>query len=139
MIGENKMEKQISTGLKIWLWVVIVFNGLSAISNLTKIGQSPLGSIISILLEAALIYSCVLIMFQMKKLGFKLMCITAGVNAVVSVLIVILAGAVAGAVAGSATVGIAGGLVGAVLVVIIAAICPLITYFLMKPQWDVFE
>ena len=104
-----------------------------------KIGQNALGSIISIVLEAVLIYSCVLIMFQMKKFGFKLMCIAAAVNAVVSVLIVILAGVVAGAAMGSASAGIAGGLVGAVLVVIVAAICPLITYFLMKPQWDVFE
>ena len=133
------MEKQISKGLKIWLWFVIIMNGLSAISNVTKIGQNALGSIISIVLEAVLIYSCVLIMFQMKKFGFKLMCIAAGVNAVVSVLIVILAGVVAGAAMGSASAGIAGGLVGAVLVVIVAAICPLITYFLMKPQWDVFE
>ena len=67
------MEKQISKGLKIWLWFVIIMNGLSAISNVTKIGQNALGSIISIVLEAVLIYSCVLIMFQMKKFGFKLM------------------------------------------------------------------
>lgn len=133
------MEKQISTGLKIWLWVVIVFNGLGAITNLTQIGQSPLGSIISILLEAALIYSCVLIMFQMKKLGFKLMCIVAGVNALYSVVSVILVAVIAGAVAGSASIGLASGLVGAVLAVVLAAICPLITYFLMKPQWDMFE
>lgn len=133
------MEKQISTGLKIWMWFVIIVNGLSVIKNITEIGKSPLSSIINILLEAVLIYSCVLIMFQMKKLGFKLMCITAGVNAAVSVLVVILAGAAAGVIAGNASVGIAGGLVGAVLVVIMAAICPLITYFLMKPQWDIFE
>ena len=63
------MEKQISKGLKIWLWFVIIMNGLSAISNVTKIGQNALGSIISIVLEAVLIYSCVLIMFQMKKFG----------------------------------------------------------------------
>lgn len=133
------MEKQISTGLKIWLWFVIIMNGLSAITNVTKIGQSPLSSIISILLEAALIYSCVLIMFQTKKLGFKLMCIVAGVSALYSVIVVILAGAAAGVIAGSASVGIASGVIGAVLAVVMAAICPLITYFLMKPQWDVFE
>lgn len=133
------MEKQISTGLKIWLWVVIVFNGLGAISNLTKIGQSPLASIIGILLEAALIYACVLIMFKTKKLGFKLMCIVAGVNALYSVVSVILIAVIAGAVAGSASIGLASGLVGAVLAVVLAAICPLITYFLMKSQWDMFE
>lgn len=133
------MEKQISTGLKVWLWVVIVFNGLGAISNLTSIGQSPLASIISILLEAALIYSCVLIMFKTKKLGFKLMCIVAGVNALYTIVNVILVAIVAGAVVGSASIGLASGLVGAVLAVILAAICPLITYLLMKSQWDMFD
>lgn len=133
------MEKQISTGLKVWLWVVIVFNGLGAISNLTSIGQSPLASIISILLEAALIYSCVLIMFKTKKLGFKLMCIVAGVNALYTIVNVILVAIVAGAAVGSASIGLASGLVGAVLAVILAAICPLITYLLMKSQWDMFE
>ena len=133
------MEKQISTGLKVWLWVVIVFNGLGAISNLTSIGQSPLASIISILLEAALIYSCVLIMFKTKKLGFKLMCIVAGVNALYTIVNVILVAIVAGAAVGSASIGLASGLVGAVLAVILAAICPLITYLLMKSQWDMFD
>lgn len=129
------MEKQISTGLKIWLWFVIVMNGLGVIINVIRMGQSPLDSIISILLEAALIYSCVLIMFKTKKLGFKLMCITAGVNAAISVVIAILVGVLAGVIIGNASIGLAG----AVWAVIRTAVCPLITYFLMKPQWDMFE
>lgn len=130
------MEKQISTGLKIWLWFVIIMHGLGAISNLTSIEQNPLRSIICILLYAAMIYSCVLIMFQTKKLGFKLMCIASGGNALYSIASVILALVF---IAENVASGIVAGLVGAVSVAAMAAICPLITYFLIKSQWDMFE
>lgn len=133
------MEKQISTGLKVWLWFVIVVNGLSAVKNVFNIGSSPLSTVISIVVEAALIYACVMIMFQMKKFGFKLMCIVAIVNAVLSILIMIIAGAAAGALTGSAAVGLASGAIGIVVVIIGAALCPLITYLLMKSQWEIFE
>lgn len=133
------MEKNISTGLKVWLWIVIVMNGISAVRNVFNIAKNPLSTIITIVIEALMIYACVLIMFQMKKFGFKLMCIAAIINAVVSVVVVVIAGLAVGALGGSAAAGLAGGLVGAVLVVIMAAICPLITYFLMKKNWDMFE
>lgn len=133
------MEKSISTGLKVWLWIVIVLNGLSVISNLTKIGSNPFGSIVSIVLEAVMIYACIMIMFQMKKLGFKLMVIMAVVNAVFSVIASVIGGIAAGAITGSAAVGIAGGVIAAIFTIIIAAICPLVTYLLMKKDWDMFE
>lgn len=132
------MERDISTGLKVWLWIVIVFNGLSAISSLTSIGDSPVSTIISIILDAIMIYACVMIMFQKKKLGFKLMVIFAVINAVVSIVVLVLAGIAAGALLGSAAAGFATALIGIVIAVICAVICPLVTYLLMKKDWDLF-
>ncbi len=133
------MEKNVSTGLKVWLWIVIVLNALSALGNLTSIGDAPVTAIISIVLEAVMIYAAVLIMFQTKKLGFKLMCLVAIVNVVVSIITVIFTGIIAGALAGNALVGLISGIIGIITSIIIAAICPLITYLFMKKDWDMFE
>lgn len=133
------MEKKVSLGLKIWLWFIIVTNGISVISDVTSLGDSLVSSLISIVVSGLLIYACVMIMFQMKKMGFKLMCIIYIVNAVISVVLSLIVGVAAGAVAGSAGAGLAGGLIGAVIVIIAAAIYPLVTYLLMKKDWDMFE
>lgn len=133
------MEKSVSTGLKVWLWIVMVLNGIETISSLLQIGDSPLSAIWGAVVSALMIYACVLIMFKMKKLGFKIMVIITVINAVVSVVIAVVAGLAAGAIAGSAAVGIAGGLIGAVILVLFSAILPLVTYLLMKKDWNMFE
>lgn len=133
------MEKSVSTGLKVWLWIIIVLNGLSAVGSLFSIGNAPLSSILSVVLNAVMVYACIMILFQMKKLGFKLMCIIAVVNAIVSIVMTLVIGAAAGAAAGSTALGIAGGIVGAVFIIISAAIVPGVTYLLMKKDWAMFE
>lgn len=133
------MEKSVSTGLKVWLWVIIGFNGISVLGSLGSITSAPLSTIISIVLNAGMIAAGILIMFKMKKAGFKIMVAVAAVNAVVSVVLAIIAGTAVGAVAGSASVGLAGGIMAAVIAVVIAAICPLVTYALMKKDWDMFD
>lgn len=133
------MEKSVSTGLKVWLWIIIVFNGINVLTSLGSIAISPLSTLINIVLNAGMIAAGILIMFKMKKVGFKIMVAVAAVNAVVAVVLTIIAGTAVGAVAGSASVGLAGGIVAAVIAVIIAAICPLITYALMKKDWDMFD
>lgn len=133
------MEKSVSTGLKVWLWVIIVFNGISVLGSLGSIASAPLQTIISIVLNAGMIAAGMLIMFKMKKAGFKIMVAVAAVNAVKAVILAILAGTVAGVATGSASVGLAGGIMAAVIAVVIAAICPLVTYALMKKDWDMFD
>lgn len=133
------MEKSVSTGLKVWLWVIIVFSGLSVLGSFGSIASAPLPTIISIVLDAGMIAAGILIMFKMKKAGFKIMVAVAAVNAVWAVVLAILAGTVAGVATGSASVGLAGGIMAAVIAVVIAAICPLVTYALMKKDWDMFD
>lgn len=133
------METKVSTGLKVWLWIVIVLNAISALGNLGSIANSPVATIISIVLEVIMIYAAVLIMFQTKKLGFKLMCGVAVANVVVTIITAIFAGVLAGALAGNAMIGLIGAIIGIIFSVIIIAICPLVTYLLMKKDWDMFE
>lgn len=133
------METKVSTGLKVWLWIVIVWNAIGAIGNVTSIADSPVATIISIVLEVVTIYAAVLIMFQTKKLGFKLMCGVAVANVVVTIVTAIFAGILAGALAGNAVIGLIGAIVGIIISIIIIAISPLITYLLMKKDWDMFE
>lgn len=133
------MEKKISTGLKVWLWLVIIANGWNLIKNVMAIGDSPLAAIFSIVVEGVMIYGAVLIMFKTKKLGFKLMCIAVGVNAVLSIILMLFVGVAAGAATGSAAVGVASSVIAVMLVIIGAIFNPLITYLLMKKDWDMFE
>lgn len=132
------METNVSTGLKVWLWIVIVLNAISALGNIGSIVSSPVSTIISIALEAAMIYAAVLIMFQTKKLGFKIMCAVAVVNVVVTIITAIFAGIFAGALVGNAFIGLIGAIVGIIFSVILIAICPVLTYVLMKKDWDMF-
>lgn len=136
---EKRMEKKISTGLKVWLWLVIIANGWNLIKNVMAIGDSPLAAIFSIVVEGVMIYGAVLIMFKTKKLGFKLMCIAVGVNAVLSIILMLFVGVAAGAATGSAAVGVASSVIAVMLVIIGAIFNPLITYLLMKKDWDMFE
>lgn len=132
------METKVSTGLKVWLWIVIVLNAISALGNISSIGSAPVTTIISIALEAAMIYAAVLIMFQTKKLGFKIMCAVAVVNVVVTIITSIFAGVLAAALAGTAVIGLIAAIIGIIFSVILIAICPLVTYLLMKKDWDMF-
>lgn len=133
------MERSVSTGLKVWLWILIVLDGISAAGSLMQIGDSVFNALWGVASNAIMIYACVLIMFQRKKLGFKIMVIMTAIGAVVSVVLAVVGGMAAGAIAGNAAVGVAGGLVAAVIVVLLSAICPLVTYLLMKKDWDMFE
>lgn len=136
------MEKTISTGLKVWLWIVLVLNALGLVENLLSFGSAGVLSIlINIVLGAAMIYACVALLFQYKKLGFQLILIVSAVKAVVAVInviyIAVTLGAMFSGAGGLAT--LLAGVGGTILAVLLAAVVPLITWLLIKNQMDVFE
>lgn len=133
------MEKSVSTGLKVWLWIIIVLSGLNALTNLRDIVSSPVSTVINLALNAIYIYACVLIMFQMKKFGLKLMVIIATIQAVLAVLAFVLVGLLGGAALGSMVGGAVTGLIGAIISILLAAVYPGITYLFMKKDWAMFE
>lgn len=105
-----------SKGLKVWLWVIFVINILSAVSMLVLVAMNPL-YIVSIIAEILLIAGICMLLFCQKKLGFYLLC----AGAVVAFILNLVLG-----------LGILRALVGLI-------VTPLVTYLLMKNDWDTFK
>lgn len=76
----------ISKGARIWLWFVLVVNCLSAIGLLRGFAISPLITILTLVLEAILIFGVVLMLFKQKKLGFYLVCGMAAFTLVLNII-----------------------------------------------------
>lgn len=112
-----------SSGLKGWLWFVLVINAVSAFSALGLFAVVSLvkGGVVVILLSLAcsalMIAGTAMLLFARKKVGFYLMCACA------------LAGLVMNIVMGN----------NLVLAIVSAVLCPLITFLLMRKEWDAFQ
>ncbi len=105
-----------STGLKVWLWIVLVLN---AIIGLLCIPLALLVPVlwVSVILEVILIVGVCMLLFKQKKMGFYILIGTSVLNLIINV------------VGGQ---GIVKSLISAILF-------PLITYALMRSSWDQFE
>ena len=104
------------TGLKVWLWFVFVVQILSCISVVIAIAVNPI-FIVSLIASALIIIGCALLLFKTMKLGYFMMCGGAVVNLIVNLIFktnIIIA------------------LLGLILM-------PLITYLLMKDDWNNFK
>lgn len=103
-------------GLKIWLWIVLVCNALSAVGGVVTALAVPLGwlSVIACVLVAV---GCAILLFQTKKLGFYIVCAGAVVSLVTSILI-------------GANI---------IVAIISAVVLPLIIFLLMKNTWNEFQ
>lgn len=134
---EKKMEENrtLSTGLKVWLWIIFVINIVSALVMVAGVaGSAALGSVlglgaiytvlcvVSLILEIVLIAGLAMLLFKSKKMGFYLICAAAGIGFVVNMI----------------TYGVIGSLTAANVVraIISMVLCPLITYLFAKNDWD---
>lgn len=112
-----------NSGLKGWLWFVLVVNAISAISNLGLYAIASLikGGVLLITLclisSALIIAGTAILLFTRKKLGFYLMCACALINLILNI------------VMGN----------NLVIAIISAVLCPLITFLLMRKEWDAFQ
>ncbi len=105
-----------STGLKVWLWVVLVLNAITALLCIPVALLVPLAWV-SVILEAILLVGVCMILFKRKKMGFYVLIGSSVLNLIVNIVI------------GESIVKS----------IISAVLFPLITYALMRSTWDQFE
>lgn len=104
------------TGLKVWLWFIFVVNIISTITvGLAALIVPMLWA--SVAAEILLIVGICLLLFGKKKVGFYLICGCAVISFVINL------------IAGTNLVSAIFGLVA----------CPLITFLLMKSDWENFQ
>lgn len=102
--------------LKTWLWLVLIVNVLTAITLFTTALQKPI-TFLTLIGAILLISGISLMLFMKKKLGYYLMCVAA--------LVIFISNTIQG-------INILWGLSSMI-------ISPLITYFLMKSDWESFN
>lgn len=105
-----------TTGLKVWLWVVFVLNIISAVTSVFAAMLLPI-LWVSVVLEIVIIVGIGLLLFGQKKIGYYLVCAMAVLGLIVNVVL------------GT----------NIIYAVISAVLMPLITWLLMKNTWDQFE
>jgi hypothetical protein len=105
-----------NTGLKVWLWIVMIVNAIAAISTILVALLVPI-LFVSALSSIVIIVGAALILFKQKKVGFYVICCMAIVNLVFNVI----------------------GGNNMVMSLVSAVVMPGIIYLLMKPTWDVFN
>ncbi len=112
-----------NTGLKVWLWIVLVVNALSAISTCRLFGVAALvpGGVaivaLSLVCSALIIAGTAVLLFARKKLGFYLMCACALLGLIMNIVM----------------------RTNLIAAIISAVFCPLITFLLMRKEWDAFQ
>lgn len=112
-----------NTGLKVWLWLVLVVNALSAISTFRLYSVAALVTggyaivTVSLVCSALIIAGTAILLFARKKLGFYLMCACALLGLIMNIVI------------GN----------NLIVSIISAVLCPLITFLLMRKEWDAFQ
>lgn len=105
-----------TTGLKVWLWLVLVFNAIGAVTSVATAFLIP-GMWIVVVAEVLVVAGAAMLLFPRKKMGFYLIC---GGAAVSLVLNIILGGNIVSSV-------------------ISAVIMPLIVWLLIKNTWYEFQ
>lgn len=105
-----------TTGLKGWLWFVLVVNAISCVSMVTTAILVPLAWV-SVALEILIIAGVSMLLFGRKKMGFYLICGAAVLGLVINVILG----------------------VNIIYAVVSAVLMPLITWLLMKNTWYEFQ
>lgn len=105
-----------TTGLKVWLWLVLVFNAIGAVTSVATAFLIP-GMWIVVVAEVLVVAGAAMLLFPRKKMGFYLICGGAAVNLVLNIIL-------------------GGNIVSSV---ISAVIMPLIVWLLIKNTWYEFQ
>ena len=105
---------QLSTGAKGWLWFLFIVNIIGGMLNLISLILTGILGLFSVVSSIILIIGVGIMLFQQKKLGFYLMC----VSAVISLISNLVIGT------------------GFIAAVVGAGLLPLITFLVLKNCWD---
>lgn len=105
---------QWGTGAKVWMWIVLVANGLSCLGILPVFAISPVLAIITLVLEIILIVGVIMLLFKRQKIGFYLLCVCAVLTMIFNI---ILGTGIIRAVAG-------------------VILMPTITFLVIRDQWN---
>lgn len=111
-----------NTGAKVWLWIVFVLNIIAFVfAAIGVIGLTALlgplvlvATLLSLVVEVILIVGVAMLLFKGKKIGFYLLVACAVIGLILNL------------ISGAAIVKS----------IISAVVMPLITYLLIKKQWD---
>ena len=105
-----------TTGLKVWLWIVLVVNAISGVTAIATAMLIPLMWVV-VVAEALVVAGAAMLLFPRKKMGFYLICAGAAVSLILNVVL------------GENVIGS----------VISAVIMPLIIWLLIKNTWYEFH
>lgn len=72
-------------GSKIWLWILMIAGGFSAIAGLAAMKYSAGTGILAVIIGSCQIAGAALLLFKQKKEGFYLICVIAVVDFISSI------------------------------------------------------
>lgn len=75
----------LTTGCKVWFWLVIIANALTAIGGLALISTSPFLGISTVASGAALVVAAVMILFKYKKEGLYIIIGVCVINCLINI------------------------------------------------------
>lgn len=75
-----------TTGLKVWLWIVLVINVIACVSMVGLALVAPLAWV-SVVLEILVVAGVVMLLFARKKMGFYLICGSQVIGLVINVIL----------------------------------------------------
>ncbi|MDE6607666.1 MAG: hypothetical protein K2K54_07925 [Lachnospiraceae bacterium] len=105
---------QWGTGAKVWMWIVLVVNGLSCLGIIPIFAVLPVLAIITLVLEIILIVGVIILLFKRQKIGFYLLCVCAVLTMIFNIIL-------------------GTGIIRAVASVILM---PTITFLVIRDQWN---
>lgn len=73
-------------GSKIWLWILMIAGGFSAIAGLAAMKYSAGTGILAVIIGSCQIAGAALLLFKQKKEGFYLICVIAVVDFIYSMI-----------------------------------------------------
>ena len=103
-------------GLKVWLWIVLVFNAITGVTAIATAFLIPFMWVV-VLAEVLVVAGAAMLLFPQKKMGFFLICGGAAVSLIVNIIL------------GQNIIGSA----------VSAVIMPLIIWLLIKNTWYGFQ
>ncbi len=106
-----------TTGLKVWLWIIFILSIIGCILNIIAAIAIPVNWLM-VIGGLCIVVGSAIILFQIKKLGFYFICLAAVISFIGNIVI--------------GSYSIIAALIGAIIV-------PLITYLLMKKNWTQFS
>lgn len=101
--------------LKIWLWIVFIFNILGEVANIAAAIYAP-SLVLYVVVEAIILIGVILLLFKQKKTGFYLLCVASVLGMILNI-------------ASGSNIAYA---------IVSGIVMPLIIWLLMRKTWNEF-